>query len=443
MTVLALAFACSAATLAATDAFSIPFERYVLQQNGLEVILHQDRSLPIAAVDIWYHAGPINEAPGRTGFAHLFEHLMFQGSAHVGDDQYFKLLESVGASFINGTTDFDRTNYLETVPANRLELALWLESDRMGFLLDAFTQQKLDNQRDVVMNERREGVENEPYGMSDEKVMQTLFPADHPYHGNVIGSMDDLKAASLDDVRDFFTRYYSPANATLVVAGDFNPATAKQLIERYFGTLPRRPVPDKHVIATPPIQGERRVEVKEPVALPRLAFAWLSPAAFAPGDSDADVLALILGNGRSSRLHKRLVYELELAQQVSAVQESLALGSVFRVTILGRPGVDAKKLENEAQAVLDAIVKEPPTEKEVERARNQLTTHMVTALQLIGGFSGRADMLNRYNQYLGSPDYFAKDIDRYRAVTPETVHVLAKSLLATTQRIVVVTVPDK
>jgi zinc protease len=443
MTLLALALACSTAAPNSADTLSIPFEKYVLSQNGLEVILHQDRSLPIVAVDIWYHAGPINEAPGRTGFAHLFEHLMFQGSAHVGDDQYFKLLESVGASFINGTTDFDRTNYLETVPANRLELALWLESDRMGFLLDAFTQQKLDNQRDVVMNERRQGVDNEPYGVSDEKVMQTLFSADHPYFGNVIGSMGDLKTARLDDVKDFFPRYYAPANATLVVAGDFEPAQTKALIDHYFGTLPRRAGPDKRAVTTPRVASERRAEVKEPVALPRVTLAWLSPQAFAPGDADADVLAYILGNGRSSRLHKWLVYELELAQQVSAAQESLELSSVFRITILGRPGVDPAKLEAETQAVLDAIVKEAPSEKEVERARNQLTTNMVTALQLIGGFSGRAEMLNRYNQYLGNPDYFAKDIDRYRAVTPDSVHALAKSLLSPTQRVVVVTVPEK
>jgi zinc protease len=441
MTLIALALTCSAVT--PTDGLSIPFEKYVLPQNGLEVILHQDRALPITAVDIWYHAGPINEAPGRTGFAHLFEHLMFQGSAHVGDDQYFKFLESAGASFVNGTTDFDRTNYLETVPANELELALWLESDRMGFLLDAFTQQKLDNQRDVVMNERRQGTENEPYGMSDEKLMQTLFAADHPYYGNVIGSMDHLKAASLADVKEFYTRYYSPANATLIVAGDFDVAAAKTLIDKYFGTLERRSPPEKRVVTTPPITSERRAEVKEPVALPRLAMAWLSPPFFKPGDADADVLAFILGNGRTSRLHKRLVYDLELAQQVSAAQESLALTSIFRVVVLGRPGVDIKKLEAEAQTVLDTMVTDPPTDREVERARNQLTTPMISALQLVGGFSGRAEMLNRYNQYLGDPDYFAKDVGRYRAVTPQSIHALAKSLLATNQRVVVVTVPEK
>ncbi|MBI5507178.1 MAG: insulinase family protein [Deltaproteobacteria bacterium] len=428
---------------AAPDAapLTIPYERYVLAQNGLEVILHQDHDLPVVAVNIWYHAGPKNEAPGRTGFAHLFEHLMFQGSKHVKDDEHFKRLESAGASLVNGTTDFDRTNYLENVPANQLPLALWLESDRMGFLLDTLTQAKLDNQRDVVMNERRQSVENTPYGLSDEKVMQTLFPPEHPYFGDVIGSMDDLKAATLDDVRDFFNRYYSPANATLVLAGDFDADAAKALIERYFGTLPRRPTPTARHIETPAITKERRAVVKEPVGLPRVVLAWLSAPAFAPGDADADVLAFILGSGRASRLHKRLVYDLEIATQVAVSQESLALTSVFRVVVVGRPGVDASRLEAETQAVLDAIKKEAPSAREVERARNQLVTRMVTALQLSGGFSGRAEMLNRYNQYLGEPDFFAKDIARYRDVTPQSVRAFALSLLETDHRAVVVTVP--
>lgn len=431
-----------AATGAATDV-SIPFEKYVLESNGLEVILSEDHQLPIVAVNLWYHAGPINEAVGRTGFAHLFEHLMFQGSKHVGDDQHFKLLEAAGASMINGTTDYDRTNYFETVPANRLELALWLESDRMGFLLDTLTQEKLDNQRKVVMNERRQSIENVPYGPSGEKLVQTLFPSDHPYYGYIIGSMKDLGAASLDDVRDFYERYYAPANATLVVAGDFDTAETKALIDKYFGSLARRPAPAARPLTTPPISSERREQVKEPVQLTRLQFGWLAPAYFAPGDADCDVLAFILGNGKTSRLYKRLVYDLEIAQNVSASQESLALGSIFTVTVTGRPGVDIEKLRLETQKVIDGIRATPPKEREVLRARNRLVTHKITGLQRVGGFGGRADLLNRYNLYLDDPDYLAKDMARYDAVTPTTVHALAKTLLASDKRAVVTTVPSK
>ncbi|MEE8410436.1 MAG: pitrilysin family protein [Myxococcota bacterium] len=422
---------------------SIPFEKYVIESNGLEVILSEDHQLPIVAVNLWYHAGPINEAVGRTGFAHLFEHLMFQGSKNVGDDQHFKLLEAAGASMINGTTDYDRTNYFETVPSNRLELALWLESDRMGFLLDTLTQEKLDNQRQVVMNERRQSVENVPYGPSGEKMVQTLFPSDHPYYGYVIGSMKDLDAASLDDVHAFFERYYAPANATLVVAGDIDPTATKALIAKYFGSLARRPAPADRPVQTPPITSERVETVEEPIQLARVQLGWLAPASFAPGDADCDVLAFILGHGKTSRLYKRLVYELEIAQTVSASQESLALASIFTVTVTGRPGVDVEKLQTETQKVLDAIRAAPPKKREVLRARNRLVTHKITGLQRLGGFGGRADLLNRYNLYLDDPDYLAQDMARYDAVTPTTVHALAKTLLASDKRAVVITVPAK
>ncbi len=418
----------------------IPFEKYVLPDNGLEVILSQDHTLPVVAVNIWYHAGPVNEAPGRTGFAHLFEHLMFKGSKDVGDGQHFKLLDAAGASLINGTTDFDRTNFFETVPRNQLALALWLESDRMGFLLDTLTQQKLDNQRDVVMNERRQSFENVPYGPSEEQLVHLLFPPEHPYYGNVIGSMQDLAAATLDDVREFYRRYYAPANATLAIVGDFDPAETKELVAKYFGTLARRPPPEKREVVTPPITKERRDVVKEPVQLPRVAMAWLSPAAYQPGDADCDVLAFVLGNGRSSRLYQRLVYDLQLAQSVSASQESLALTSIFRVVLTARPGVDPKKLEAEAQKVVDGVRAAPPSVREVERARNQLLTSMVGQLQTVGGFGGKADTLNRYNQYVGDPGYLPKDVARYEAVTPGSVQQAAKKLLDPNARVVVVTV---
>lgn len=420
----------------------VPFERYELASNGLTVILSEDHRLPIVAVNIWYNAGPINETAGRTGFAHLFEHLMFQGSAHVGDDQHFKLLSAVGASGVNGTTDFDRTNYFETVPSNQLALALWLESDRMGFLKEAISQEKLDSQRAVVQNERRQSVDNVPYGPSTEALVQLVFEKPHPYHGYVIGSMADLEAATLDDVHDFYERYYAPANATLVIAGDFDKRAARALVDTYFGTLARRPAPEAPEIVTAPIVEERRKVVREPVQLGQLSMAWISPAAFQPGDAECDVLAFILGHGRTSRLYQRLVYDLELAQEVHAAQESLALGSMFSVTVSARPGVDLAALERETDRVLAEIQDAAPTEHEVERARNQLTTAMVDPLQRLGGFGGRADMLNRYQHYVQDPGYFTRDLARYSDVTPASVQSMARSLLNHKSRAFVITEPQ-
>lgn len=416
----------------------IPFEKYLLEENGLEVILHQDQSLPIVAVNIWYHAGPINEAPGRTGFAHLFEHLMFQGSKNVADDQHFKLLEGAGASTINGSTDYDRTNYFETVPANQLELALWLESDRMGFLLDTLNDAKLQNQREVVKNERRQVVDNRPYGPSDEKLIQTIFSPDHPYFGAVIGSMADLEAATLADVREFFTSYYAPANATLVIAGDIDIAAAKALVEKYFGSLPRRDAPAARAVDTRPITKQERVEVVEPVMLPMVQIAWHSPPLFAPGDAEADVLALTLGGGKSSRMHRRLVYELEIAQQVSVEQESNTLASIFRVTVTGRPGVELKVIEAETWSLLREIRDTRSSPQEVKRARNMLMTRSLAGLQRVGAV---ADRLNLYNQYINDPSYLATDLARYDAVTPETLQRFARELLEPQRSVVVWTSP--
>ncbi len=419
--------------------YRIPFEKFTLEQNGLQVVLAKDSSLPVVAVNVWYNVGPVNEPIGRSGFAHLFEHLMFQGSKYVGDDMHFKYLEAIGASSINGTTDYDRTNYFETVPANQLEMALWLESDRMGFLRSSITQEKLDNQRDVVMNERRQSIENVPYGPSSEKLVQTLFPETHPYYSYVIGSMEDLRAASLQDVYDFYDRYYAPSNATLVIAGDFDTESARQLIQKYFGTLSRRQNPETYAVKTPPINQERRVTVQEPIQLPKISMAWLSPPIYAEGDADCDVLAYILGAGKSSRLYKRLVYDLQIAQNVSASQESLVLTSIFRINISGRPGVSLETLEAETQKVIDEIKREQATEREVMRARNLLLTSSTLSLQRTGH---RANMLNRYNLFHGDPDYLNEDLNRYKAVTPKSVHQLAAGLLQSHQRAVVITVPQ-
>src|SRR4051812_32170727 len=295
-------------SVAASTTPRLDYQTFTLA-NGLKVILSQDRRLPMVAVNLWYHVGPANEAAGRTGFAHLFEHMMFQGSKHVAADTHFKLLEGAGASGINGTTDFDRTNYFETVPSNELELALWIESDRMGYLLDVLDEKALANQRDVVRNERRQSLENQPYGVAEEALYQALYPGGHPYHGVVIGSHADLAASELNDVQQFFKEYYTPNNASLAIVGDFDPVAARRLVEKYFGTLKRGPEVPRITAKTPPITTEKRLTITDPVQLPRVYMAWITPAIFKPGDAEADLAADILGGGKSSRLYKTLVYD--------------------------------------------------------------------------------------------------------------------------------------
>ena len=380
--------------------------------------------------------GSKDEVAGRTGFAHLFEHLMFQGSLSF-DNEFFAPLQEGGAS-INGTTSFDRTNYFEYLPSQHLPRALFLESDRMGYLLEVLTQEKLDNQREVVMNERRQSIENVPYGPRSEKLFQTIFPKDPPYYGYIIGSMADLQAASLEDVFAFYDRYYAPGNASLVIAGDFDPAQAKQLVEKYFAPLPPRKKPDPVVVKTPPIVEEKRVTIEEPVQLPRMRMAWLSPSFYAAGDAECDVLAYILGKGKTSRLYQRLVYDLQIAQSVSASQQSLYLTSIFTVDVTARPGVSLETQEKEVQKVIDEIKANRPSEREVTRAKNLLVTGMVSSLQKIGR---KADILNHYNLFRGTPEYLNQDLGRYRDITPDSVNVLANSLLINTQRAVVITVP--
>ena len=290
----------------------IKYEKYKLA-NGLEVLTYENHRLPLVAVDLWYHVGPVNEKAGRTGFAHLFEHMMFEGSEHVGEKAHFKYLEGAGASDYNGTTDFDRTNYFETLPSNQLELGLWLESDRMGFLLETLDRAKLTNQRDVVRNELRQD-EGSPYDLADEEVYHQLFPKDHPYHAAVIGSHADVEAARLNDVRDFFQHYYTPNNASIAIAGDFNPAQLKALLEKYFGPIPAGPAVDPVKVTTPPITSERRVTITDTVQLPRVTLAWLTPSYFQPGDPDANIFVHVLGGGKSSRLYRKLIYEQQIAQ---------------------------------------------------------------------------------------------------------------------------------
>ena len=435
-TALAAPSAQTARPAAAADVPRLAFDTYTLP-NGLQVILSQDRRLPLVAVNLWYHVGPANEEPGRTGFAHLFEHLMFQGSKHTPPDSHFPMLEAAGATDINGTTDYDRTNYFETVPSTQLELALWIESDRMGYLLDTVDQGALSNQQDVVRNERRQSVENVPYGVAEETVVHLMYPKGHPYYGYVIGSHEDIQAAKLEDVKDFFKRYYAPNNASLAIVGDFDPAVARALVQKYFGTLKRGlPVPPI-TVTTPPITTERRATVEERVELPRLYMAWLTSPIFKPGDADADIVATFLGGGPSSRLYKKLVYEQQIAQDVSVVQQSLILGSQFQITVTARPGKTLEEIEKAVDAELQTLRTTAPDAREIERARNTLETRIITGLETLGGFGGVADRLNSYNHYLKNPDYLQQDIARYRAVTPASAQAFVKSQLTPSSRVVV------
>jgi zinc protease len=419
----------------------IHYERYKLA-NGLEVLLHEDHKLPIVSVDIWYHVGPVKERAGRTGFAHLFEHMMFEGSKHVGEKAHFKYLEAAGATDINGTTSFDRTNYFETVPANQLETALWLESDRMGFLLDTLDRAKLTNQRDVVRNEKRQG-EGRPYGIVDEEVYHELFPKVHPYYADVIGSHADVEAVRLADVREFFTQYYAPNNATVAIAGDYDPATIKALLEKYFGPIPQGPPVTVTPVVTPAITAEKRKVVTDTVQLPKVILAWLSPPAFASGDADADIAAHILGAGKSSRFYRELVYKQQIAQSARCSNSSQQLASTFECQIIAKPGVTAEKLESEAEKIIDEFVQSGPKPEEVEWAQNKVETQLISGLQRLGGFGGVADELNYYNQYTGDPGYLPKDLARYDAVTPASVQKVAQATLGKDQRVVVYGVPGK
>jgi zinc protease len=420
----------------------LKFEKYKLD-NGLEVILSEDHRLPMVAVNIWYHVGPANELPGRTGFAHLFEHMMFEGSKHVPGNTHFRLLEGAGASDINGTTDFDRTNYFETLPANQLELALWLESDRMGYLPDQLDQANLSNQQDVVRNERRQSVENVPYGIVEEGMFHLLFPKEHPYYAEVMGSHADIQAAKLEDVRNFFKLYYAPNNASLAIVGDFDPAQAKELVEKYFGPLKRGETVPKIQAKTPPIAAEKKAVVQDNVQLPAVYMAWLTSPIFKPGDAEAELAAAVLAGGKSSRLYKKLVYEKQIALDVDATQQSLILGSIFEIHSTAKPGHTAEEIEKAINEEIEALRKNGPTEAELARARNVRESRIIERLETLGGFGGVADRLNSYNHYLGTPDFLAADIARYESATPEAVQLFAETQLRPNARVVVYGVPGK
>jgi zinc protease len=427
------AITCAAETLTALP--TIAFEKFTLP-NGLDVILVENHKLPIVAVNVWYHVGAANEVPGLTGFAHLFEHMMFAASKHVPRGLADKLLEGAGATDSNGSTDFDRTNYFDTVPANQLELALWTHSDRMGYLLDVLDQTALSNQQDVVRNERRQSIESRPYGIVEEALYHQLFPTAHPYHGDVMGSHADIQAAKLDDIRRFFKTYYRPNNASLVIVGDIDKSQTRALVAKYFGSFQRGPDIPKLTVVTPPISSERRAVIADRVELPRVFMGWLTPPIYQAGDAELDMTAQILGGGKSSRLYKSLVYDKQIAQDVSASQNSNALTSVFVIDVTARAGHSAQEIEAAIDAELQALRNDGPTVKELERARNTIETGMLLQIEKVGG-SGLANQLNQYNQYLGDPGYLAQDIERHRKVSAADVQRVMAAQLQNNSRVVV------
>ncbi len=422
----------------AASQLNIKFEKYTLP-NGLQVILHEDQSTPIVAVNIWYHVGSAREKVGRTGFAHLFEHMMFQGSQNVAKGGHFGSLQDAGGS-LNGSTANDRTNYWENVPSQFLELALYLEADRMGFLIPAMTQEKLDNQRDVVKNERRQSYDNRPYGRADETIAAMLYEPSNPYSWPVIGSMTDLSAASLADVKEFFTLYYAPNNASLAVAGDFNPAQAKEWISKYFGGIPRGKEVEKVKINQPTQNISKRQTMEDRVQLPRLYLTWHSTPGSGGDDAILDILADILAGGKNSRLYKSLVYEKQIAQSVSAYQDSREVAGLFQIEVTAKPGKTLSDMEKAVDEEIGKLREGGVTDREIQRSKNSIKANFIYRLQSVGGFGGKADQLNRYNIMWGDPGSINKDLDRYEKATAADVQRAARKYL-TKERVELSVVP--
>ncbi len=395
--------------------------------NGLHVILHEDHSTPIAAVNVWYHVGSKNEVPGKTGYAHLFEHMMFQGSKNY-DDDFFKAVQEIGAT-LNGSTSNDRTNYYETVPSNYLERALFLEADRMGGLLDALSEDKLVNQRDVVKNEKRQNYDNQPYGLARARIAEILYPRDHPYHWLTIGDLNDLTAASRADISAFFRHYYTPNNASLVIAGDINPREARRLATRYFGKIPRGPDVPKMNVTQPSLDKEVRASMEDRVSLPRRYFVWHSVPEFSADEPALDYLAAILGGGRTSRLYKELVYDRQAAQDVNAGNQTSELAGVFQVTVTPRRGQSVDSLQLTIDREIAKLADTPPTQEELDRIYNGIEARQIFSIQAVGGFGSKSDRLNNYAVMRGTPNWFAQDLARYRTVKPADVQRVAKKYL--------------
>ncbi len=405
--------------------------------NGLRVVLHRDNSLPLVAVNLWYHVGSKNERPGRTGFAHLFEHMLFQGSENVGTNGHFRYIQQVGGS-ANGSTWYDRTNYYETLPSHNLRLGLWLESDRMGYLLPAITQEKLNMQRSVVINERRQRIDNRPYGIAYERLNELLYPADHPYHWPVIGYVEDLEAATLEDVQDFFRTHYSPANAVLTLAGDFETAAALEEVERFFGPIPGVEPPPPVIPPLHPLGGEQREVIEDAIQLPRIYMGFRAPAFGEPLWYAADLLSTALAGGKASPMYQDLVYDRQIAQDVSCFILPLEAVATFFIVATCSPGVEPSVLEAALQAHIDRAMEKPLAEEDLRRARNKVLTGLFRELQTL---DSKADLFSELTTYFNDPGRLRREPEHYDRVTPEAVQRFATRHLQSTDRVVLTFVP--
>ena len=434
---LALMLAASSARAADPE---LKFEKYKLA-NGLTIILSEDHRLPQVAVDVWYHVGAANQVAGRSGFAHLFEHMMFSGSKHVQPSP-FKVLEGIGASGVNGTTNFDRTNYFEVVPANEVASALWLESDRMGYLLDTLDEQKLKIQRDVVSNEKRQRYENSPYGGAQLRLCDLLFPKPHGYYECVIGDIAEIQAASAADVRGFFRQFYGPNNASLAIVGDFDPKAVKEQVEKYFGPIPKGPDVKLPDVPMADIKGVVKENLEDKLAeVPRLMLIYKGIKQYADEEPAGDILADVLGTGKTSRLYKALLFDKQLASGVNAGDNTLGLGGFFQITATASGGHTLAEIQPVVQAVLDDVRKNGITDDELERAKRNIIANRLRSIERIGGFGGKADRLNEYETFLGDPGFLPRDIARYKAVTKESVKAFASKYLTDDKHIELSVVP--
>jgi zinc protease len=415
----------------------IQFEKYTLP-NGLEVILAPDTSKPLVAVNVWYHVGSGNEVRGKSGFAHLFEHMMFQGSKNVGNDKHFEILRKLGATEVNGTTNPNRTNYFEVVPSNSLETALWLESDRMGHMLQILDRGALDNQIDVVRNERRQNYDNVPYRKALFAMYEALYPEGHPYRYLTIGKHEDLTSASVDDVKNFFKTWYVPANATLAIVGDFDTAAAKQLVEKWFGGFPKSKKP-KTVTVPAPATKATTVSVDDNFAkLRQVTYAWHSPAFYADGDAELDIASNALGADGRGRLYKSLVFEKQLAQSVRAGQDSSGFSSLFTITVTLRSGADLEQVNKIVMDEVARLAKENLTDKEIQRFVAQTEANVIYGLEDV---NNRANDLQSYNHFLGDADRITWDLDRYRKTTADKIRAAFAKYIVPTKAVTIITNP--
>jgi zinc protease len=424
------------APVSAQDRIRVEHEQFTLP-NGLTVILHRDATTPTIATNIWYHVGSSHEAPGRTGFAHLFEHIMFEGSRNVPEGRIDEWFEEVGGS-PNGSTSRDRTNYMQTFSSNALDLALFIESDRMGHLLPAMSPATVDGQRDVVKNERRQSYDNRPYGLASQLLTEALYPASHPYSWPVIGYMDHLAAASYDDVVSFFRQYYAPNNASIAIVGDIDVAEARRLVEKWFADVPRAAPVEQLQARAPVISETQRLLLEDRVQLPRLYMSWVSAGAFQDGDAELVALARLLAGGKNSRLHQRLVYELQVADDVSAFQSGGRLGGDFTISATARAGHTLQELERLILEELERVKAEEPDARELQRILNQHEVGFLERLELV---SAKADQLNAYLFHTGTPDYFNEDLERFRRLTPGHLTAAARRFLHADRRVVLSIVP--